>query len=516
MNLGTNTTGRRGQWEGTVIPPALPSKVQILHPPPCSFLVILPELGNGFFQVSVHFNVKRFALLLSSLMLLSGLASPASAVENGISALGDLKVVAPQPAGSNTPFCTAALLSEYILVSAAHCFTVNTGGEDSPVRTEPFTVSLPGVDASSDDINTRVKVMKIVVPSGYDNIWKPDQGDTRTQVDDIAFLFLEKPLVPNYQIQVATQFEVRQLKANHSPVTSYGYGLQGKNQQDGKPYKITLNASKRNGNSIVDYEKMISLEEVGGALCPGDSGGPSYAEINGVTKLVSDTVGAGGCRGIEQAGSIDLHTLVAPYLELAKQEWEKYAQENKITHSPIIAFNAIELGKAQEKMVADAENSVIGQLVQRDFQSTCCHHKSATMILEIKTGETWSEMISASKVIFSSPSETEVGRAFVTAQVPIGSYVRWHIFVRGAFDYYGQPEKISITSIEEAQSLLNAKAASDKVAADLKAKQEAEAKAAANKVAANKKIAITCVKGKLAKKVTAVKPKCPNGYKLKQ
>ena len=54
------------------------------------------------------------------------------------------------------------------------------------------------------------------------------------------------------------------------------------------------------------------------------------------------------------------------------------------------------------------------------------------------------------------------------------------------------------------------------MAADLKAKQEAEAKAAANKVAANKKITITCVKGKLAKKVTAVKPKCPNGYKLKQ
>jgi hypothetical protein len=328
--------------------------------------------------------MKIFALLLSSLILLSNLASPASAVENGTSALGDLRVVAPQPAGSRTPFCSAALLSEYILVSAAHCFTLNTGNEDSPVRTEPYTVSLPGVDTSLDDLNTRVKVMKIVVPSGYDNIWKPDQGDTRTQIDDIAFLFLEKPLVPNYQIQVATQFEVRQLKANHSPVTSYGYGLQGKNQQDNKPYKITLNASKRNGNPIVDYEKMISLEEVGGALCGGDSGGPSYAEINGVTKLVSDTVGAGGCRGIEQAESIDLHTLVAPYLELAKQEWEKYAQENKITYSPIVAFNAIELGKEQEKVIADAEKSVIGQLVQRDFRSTCCHHKSATMILEIK------------------------------------------------------------------------------------------------------------------------------------
>jgi len=48
-----------------------------------------------------------------------------------------------------------------------------------------------------------------------------------------------------------------------------------------------------------------------------------------------------------------------------------------------------------------------------------------------------------------------------------------------------------------------------KAAAELKAKQEAEAKAAALK-----KTTITCVKGKLTKKVTAVKPKCPSGYKL--
>lgn len=62
-------------------------------------------------------------------------------------------------------------------------------------------------------------------------------------------------------------------------------------------------------------------------------------------------------------------------------------------------------------------------------------------------------------------------------------------------------------------------------AQELKAKQDAEAKAvaelkakeeAAAKAVAQKKITITCVKGKLSKKVTAVKPKCPSGYKLKK
>ena len=46
--------------------------------------------------------------------------------------------------------------------------------------------------------------------------------------------------------------------------------------------------------------------------------------------------------------------------------------------------------------------------------------------------------------------------------------------------------------------------------ADLKAKQEAEAKAAALK-----KTTITCLKGKLVNKVTAVKPACPKCYKKK-
>lgn len=63
-----------------------------------------------------------------------------------------------------------------------------------------------------------------------------------------------------------------------------------------------------------------------------------------------------------------------------------------------------------------------------------------------------------------------------------------------------------------------------KAAAELKAKQEAEAIAAADlkakqeaaaKAAALKKTTIVCVKGKLTKKVTAVNPKCPAGYKKK-
>ena len=83
------------------------------------------------------------------------------------------------------------------------------------------------------------------------------------------------------------------------------------------------------------------------------------------------------------------------------------------------------------------------------------------------------------------------------------------------------PERKEIIEKEKAEKLaaeLKAKQEAEaKAASELKAKQEAEAKAAAAKAAAAavKKTTITCVKGKLTKKVTAVKPVCPKGYKKK-
>ena len=85
--------------------------------------------------------------------------------------------------------------------------------------------------------------------------------------------------------------------------------------------------------------------------------------------------------------------------------------------------------------------------------------------------------------------------------------------------------QLEIATAKAAAELKAKQEAEAKAAAELKAKQEAEAKAAAElkakqeaeaKAAATKKTTITCVKGKLIKKVTAVKPKCPSGYKVKK
>jgi chemotaxis protein histidine kinase CheA len=101
---------------------------------------------------------------------------------------------------------------------------------------------------------------------------------------------------------------------------------------------------------------------------------------------------------------------------------------------------------------------------------------------------------------------------------------------KAAADLKAKQEADAKAAADKAAADLKAKqeadakaAAADKAAADLKAKKAAEAKAAAAKIlaaakakaAAAKKTTITCVKGKLVKKVTAVKPVCPKGYKKK-
>ena len=77
----------------------------------------------------------------------------------------------------------------------------------------------------------------------------------------------------------------------------------------------------------------------------------------------------------------------------------------------------------------------------------------------------------------------------------------------------GFKDGIKPEDAKAAEALKLKEEAEAKAASDLKAKKEAEAKAAIPAVV--KKSTITCTKGKLIKKVTAVNPKCPTGYKKK-
>jgi hypothetical protein len=87
---------------------------------------------------------------------------------------------------------------------------------------------------------------------------------------------------------------------------------------------------------------------------------------------------------------------------------------------------------------------------------------------------------------------------------------------KGGFQHSPQIYKQS-DLIKQAEKFVAEQIAIEDAAAKAKAEAEAKAVEAAAKAveAAPKKTTITCVKGKTTKKVTAVKPKCPSGYKKK-
>jgi len=82
----------------------------------------------------------------------------------------------------------------------------------------------------------------------------------------------------------------------------------------------------------------------------------------------------------------------------------------------------------------------------------------------------------------------------------------------GAFDATLFAENQMDNKVQVDYAADDQKAAADKAAADALAAQQASAKA---KLDALKKTTITCVKGKLSKTLTGVKPVCPVGYKRK-
>ncbi len=259
-------------------------------------------------------------------------ASSANAIQGGEEILGTNLVVARLIGiDSKTPNCGMAMISSKILVSAGHCFAKdNTSDGSLEFPEKSMWAYFPGRDVSANSGGSAVPIDKVVLVPGYADHWSPSTGDRRSQIDDIAFIFLERDLIPGYQVSIASEDDVRKIKQEGKFIDHFGYGLQSVTSISGKPYRIRLVAhplgAARYGYSLeVDRKTISTIEDGVKAICPGDSGSPWYATIDGILKLVAVTVGGSGCGGNSVNGT--LGTLIFPYLELMKTEYEKYLIE---------------------------------------------------------------------------------------------------------------------------------------------------------------------------------------------
>ena len=448
-----------------------------------------------------------FPSILSLFLSLS--LTPVNAIYMGEIALGDQRVAAlVTDLSERFSVCTAALLSPHIAVSAAHCInhgqiSKSTDPLISPfVPTLPFWITVPGVAIKDDDINTRVKVVRGFAAENY-----PFSKDH----SDIVFWVLEKPLVSKYTMNVATEKEVNELIALSGQMTHIGYGMQKykdeQNFQDGKPYKLqgTVTSIKSNQSSREKEKELNATVPASVVTAPASSNfkiwisDPRNPKVGLATGIyISEGGGKFEFKGANSDGTL--------YLTLADGSWsfdvlEPNGSENYVRrrYEMVIRNNiaTIENAKADSRGIY----AVTSTLVKTDANKRA---NANIVITQTNTLQTVCPGDSGSPVYAKFNSEEKI------FAVQFGPYDGL-----GGCDTKPWPDghifKASNTLIYPYIDLLRAEplAASIVQAYDATVSKEQSATTTA------KKTIITCIKGKVVKKVTAVKPACPSGYKKK-
>jgi secreted trypsin-like serine protease len=342
-------------------------------------------------------------------------------------------------------------------VTAAHC--VIAQGARAPQLTRPIEdwyVSQPGVDwQSAGAKSSRVKVLKIWTDPDYFNRWEPDKGLRETQVNDVAFLFLERELNGPTVSRAANRDEIESFRVGQGRAFHLGYGCIGTSYEqrkgnDGKPYLSEEMVGTSTGSlSTPIWDRfLLARYPVKAEVCSGDSGSPLLMK-KGSEVLYLGTIFAGGngANGERFAAT----TVLWPFVPALDEAYKQFLVEDTKNRELRAKQEADAKAAAELKAKQEADAKAAAELKAKQ-------EAEAKAAAELKAKQ-----------------EAEAKAA------------------------------AELKAKQEIEALVA------KALAEVKAKQEAEAKAAATK-----KTTITCVKGKLTKKVTSVKPKCPAGYKAKK
>jgi len=385
----------------------------------------------------------KFKVAALTFILLAVPLAPANSIINGTPTVGsDFVVTMLFGDDKPTSHCTGAYLRPRVVVTAAHC--VISQGARAPELTRPIQdwyVSQTGFDwQTSDAKSSKVKVLKIWTEPNYFNRWEPDKGFRETQVNDVAFLFLERELNGPTLSRAANREEIESFRNGQGRAFHLGYGCIGESWEnrknnDGRPYlsEDIIGTNMGSLSTPIWDRFLLAQYPLGkGEVCSGDSGSPLLMKKgNEVLYVGTIFAGGNGPNGIKYAAT----TVLWPFVPALDEAYKQFLVEDS---------------KNREiKAKQDAEKAAAAELKAKQEAEA----KAAT---ELKAKQ-------------------------------------------------DADERVRVEA--ELKAKLEAEA---KVAAELKAKQEAEAKAAALK-----KTTITCVKGKLTKKITAAKPKCPAGFKKK-
>ncbi len=395
--------------------------------------------------------MKKWVLGLVTLLIISSL--PAYSVEFGQDATGD-------PTAVKVRGASGFLYSERIVITVAHIFGNNyneTLRSISNFEREGVIYS-PGIVTISGQKGYRVK--KILFPSTF--VYPDYMNNLIT--DDLAIVILSEDIPVTKKAVLATEEQMKRFAREKSKVELVGYGITDFSQRDSlspinnrAPHKLT--------STLLSPEEVLNFYR--------QYPNVDWRKINkpGVYGIVQH-------RELKQSHICDGDSGSVFFVE-----------ENNIRY----VLGTTGLGLVNNNCQVPGRLSAFPSMSWIDPKS-----KLSSLIKEAE------EIVAEDRRIeFAKAEEVRLAAELKAKQ---------------------EAEAAELKAKQEAEAKAKAeaeaKAESERLAAELKAKQEAEAKAKAEaeakaKAEANQKKTITCVKGKLTKKVTGINPKCPTGYKKK-
>jgi hypothetical protein len=310
----------------------------------------------------------------------------------------------------------------------------------------------PGIDSTIG--KKKYKVKRVLVAPTY----RPRIGKDLTRIDDFTILILEEDLPLKNTVKVATDDEIQSFLKNSSKVQMVGYGLQNPQQRINP--RTEYRSPHRMVGNLVDKSQLESFYRLNTWHIP-----PNQTILDFGVSL-SQTLGS-KCDDDSGAGFFVEIDKTRYYLgTVGGLGWALPNCRGDGSQSFGVGGGMAGFTPANKflDLIKTAEN-----IVAEDKRIEFANAEEARLAAELK----------ARQEAEAKAKAEEEARARAEAE---------------------------LKAKQEAEA---------KAKAEEEAKARAEAEAKAKLEAAKKKSTITCVKGKLTKKVTTVKPKCPSGYKKK-
>lgn len=209
--------------------------------------------------------------ILLSLLLVTSVAHPlsASAIENGKDASGNshvVKVITLVSKGK-VRSCSGGVLSEYVVVTAAHCLD-----DESGVLSKEIWVLPPGTSSKRDSSGAYIQESTWISVDSTQITLTYQNSSEKVEDDDLAFLVLSRPVKLDVKTVIPSEDETTKLRNSNASLRLYGYG-----------YTSDAGASVESPSYFTarfDSQAAVTVKNSGYATatdatsCQGDSGGP--------------------------------------------------------------------------------------------------------------------------------------------------------------------------------------------------------------------------------------------------